>query len=107
MILELGVGAVLSATGIAIFGRFEEKTALWRRLLKWAIYFGLIAILSGTAGRVWALGWAFALPLVGLCAHFIICARWGIHPLKATPRDKYYRLRGWELTSDVESSDPG
>ena len=57
--------------------------------------FGLIALLSETAGRAWALGWAFALPGVGLVAHFWICRRWGIHPLKATPRDKYYRLRGW------------
>ena len=32
--LEWFVSAVLAATGIAVFGYFEEKTPLWRRLSK-------------------------------------------------------------------------
>jgi hypothetical protein len=44
--LEWFVSAMLAAIGITVFGHFEEKTPLWRRLSKWAFYFGVTALLS-------------------------------------------------------------
>ena len=42
---------------------------------------------------------AIALPVAlggaGLTFHFVWCQRNGIHPLRATPRRRYYQLRGW------------
>jgi hypothetical protein len=38
---EWFVSAVLAVAGITVFGHFEEKTPLWRRLSKWAFYFGV------------------------------------------------------------------
>jgi len=31
----------------------------------------------------------------GLTVHFMWCRRHGIDPVHATPRRKYYALRGW------------
>jgi hypothetical protein len=34
--------------------------------------------------------------VVGTTTHITICKKNGIDPLKATPRRKYYDLRGWK-----------
>ncbi|MFQ5777911.1 MAG: hypothetical protein ACE5IP_07880 [Terriglobia bacterium] len=96
MYLELGVAAVLAVVGMIVFGRFEEKTARWRRALKWAIYFGLTILLSRLAGRWWALAWVIGLPALGLTFHAWWCRKHGIGILSAEPREKYYALRGWK-----------
>jgi hypothetical protein len=43
--------SVIAAAGSIVFGRFEEKTPLWSRLSKWAVYFGLTSLLSRKPGR--------------------------------------------------------
>ena len=96
--LEWSVSAVLAVTGLALFGHFEEKTPLWRRFSKWAFYFGVTAVLMRGPGRPWTFAWVLGLPLTGTAFHLWWCARHGIDPLTAEPRDRYYELRGW--TSD-------
>ena len=96
MWFEMFIAALLSAIGSTIFGQFEEKTPLWRRLLKIGIFFGITAVLSWTAGRSWALVWAIGLPLLGLSFHIWWCKKHGIRVLSAEPREKYYELRGWK-----------
>jgi hypothetical protein len=44
--LEWLASTVLAATGITMFGHFEEKTPGWRRLPKWAFYVGGTVLLS-------------------------------------------------------------
>ena len=43
--------------------------------------------------------WALLFPAlgvgVGTTFHFVWCRKNGIHPWAATPRRKYYELRGW------------
>jgi hypothetical protein len=43
--------------------------------------------------------WALLVPAlgaaVGVSAHFAWCRRHGIDPVRATPRRRYYELRGW------------
>ena len=96
MWFELFIAALLLAIGSVIFGRFEEKTPRWRGLLKLGIFVGTTAILSGTAGRFWALVWAIGFPLLGLSFHIWWCKKHGIRVLSAEPSDKYYQLRGWK-----------
>jgi hypothetical protein len=95
--LELIVLLVLSNLGQILFGRFEIETERWRLILKWTLVHSL------TLGLFFLIGhWALLVPLVagggGLIFHTSWCLKHGIHPLRATPLDKYYQLRGWSLT---------
>ena len=67
--LEWFVSAVLAAVGITVFGHFEEKTPVWRRLSKWALYFGVTAALPRRPGRPWMFSWIFGYPGLGLAFH--------------------------------------
>ncbi len=92
--LELYVLLAVLVPGLSIFAVFEVETARWRKVLKLAIVCG------GTIGLYYAVGHlALVFPLgfgaLGLIAHFAWCRKNGIHPIHATPRRKYYELRGW------------
>ena len=85
----------LCAAGNAWFGVFETDTPPWRRALKW----GLVGLLTWgvyEAAGHWALLAALLPAGAGLAFHFAWCRRNGIDPLDATPRRKYWALRGWE-----------
>lgn len=94
MELELAVLLALVVVGNSVFGVFEQETASWRRLLKWGLVVAGTLALSRGVGHA-----ALALPLglgaAGLAFHLWWCRRNGIHPLRATPRRRYYELRGW------------
>lgn len=85
---------VLCALGTSLFDRFEIETPAWKKLCRW----GLAAALTiGTTpffghGALIVLG-VFA--ILGGSVHLWWCLRHGIHPLRATPRRRYYALRGW------------
>ena len=92
--LELGFLLGVIALGTSLFAVFEVETAKWRKLLKWAI------VIFGTLGLYSLVGhWALVFPgfamVLGTTVHFIWCSKHGIHPIHATPRKKYYELRGW------------
>lgn len=93
--LELSVLLILQTLGTSLFARFEVETPVSRKLLKWGILIG------GTVGLYFLVGhWALVLPLtlmaLGSTFHLMYCRRKGIHPMYATPRRKYYELRGWK-----------
>ena len=92
--LELGVLLAFSVLGSSTFAVFEVETPAWRKILKWTIVVALTLGIYAVAGH-----WALLLPAVagvaGTTFHFIWCRRNGIHPLHATPRRRYYELRGW------------
>lgn len=91
---ELLALLALQTIGSAVFAVFEVETEPWRKILKWTLALLLTLGLYALAGH-----WALALPLVlagaGLAFHLWWCRRHGIHPLRATPRRRYYELRGW------------
>ncbi len=92
--LELYVLLAILILGASIFAVFEVETARWRKVLKWLIVTG------GTVGLYYTVGHlALALPLglaaIGTTVHFWWCRKHGVHPIHATPRRKYYELRGW------------
>ncbi len=94
MSLELGVLLLLAIVGPATFAVFEVETPAWRKVLKWTLICAITLGLARTLGH-----WALVVPLllagVGLLVHWRWCHRHGIHPLHATPRKRYYALRGW------------
>ena len=91
--LELFILLLLSNLGIA-FAKFEIATQRWRKVFKWMILHGC------TIGLYFFVGhWALVFPLLALGAGCIVHATWcrkhEIDPWNATPRERYYELRGW------------
>lgn len=93
--LELSVLLGLGLLGSEIFAPFEVETPRWRKILKWSI---LIAITLSSYRYIghWALLPPIGLGSLGLVFHFVWCRKNGIHPIRATPRRRYYELRGWD-----------
>lgn len=84
----------LCALGNAVFGVFENETPWWRRTLKWGLVAAATFGVYQVAGH-WAL-LVLAVPATaGLTFHLAYCRKHGIHPVDATPRRRYYELRGW------------
>jgi hypothetical protein len=93
--LELAVLLGLAVIGMSVFAPFEVETPAWRKLLKWTLIVGL------TIGLYRPLGHGAALVPVafagaGFGFHVWWCRKHGIHPIRATPRRRFYELRGWE-----------
>ena len=93
--LELGVLLGILLFGSAIFAPFEVETLAWKKILKWSIVTGLTLSLHAFIGH-WAVVVPFGFLCVGAVVHFVWCRKNGIHPVQATPRRRYYQLRGWE-----------
>lgn len=92
--LELSVLLAVAVLGSAIFAPFELETPAWRKVLKWGVVVGTTVGLARVVGH-----WAVLVPVLGgvagVVGHTVWCHRHGIDPLHATPRRKYYALRGW------------
>ena len=86
---------MVTARGMTGFGRYESGSAQRWRLLRWAMVYGLTALLGRTAGRPWTRGWVGGLPLVGLTCHLWWCRKHGSDPLTTEPKERYSQLRGW------------
>jgi len=93
--LELGALLLIQLTASSLFTKFEVGTAAWKRILKWLILDGITLLLF-----IWISHWALLFPLLiivlGTSVHFIICKKYGIDSIHATPRKKLYELRGWK-----------
>lgn len=92
--LDLSVLLAFSVLGSSAFAVFEVETPVWRKLLKWGLVIGVTLGLTQAFGH-WALLFPALAAVGGLTAHFVWCRRHGIDPVHATPRRKYYELRGW------------
>ena len=97
--LELYVLLTILILGSSIFDVFEVETARWRKVLK------RVLVSGGTVGLYYAVGHlALVFPLgltaIGTGFHFWWCRKHGIDPIHATPRRKYYELRGWDWPDD-------
>ena len=95
--VELAVLLGLQTLGTSIFARFEAETPVWRKLTKWSVLiFGTLALYA------WVGHWSILFPAtifaMGTVFHFGYCRKHGIDPLRATPRRRYYELRGWQWT---------
>jgi hypothetical protein len=93
--LEFAVLLGLLLVGSEVFAPFEVETPPWRKILKWSIVIGVTLGLYRGFGH-WALVAPIAMSALGLVVHLVWCRRNGIDPLRATPRRRYYDLRGWD-----------
>ncbi len=93
--LELLALLIIQLLGSSFFAKFEIETPVAKKIFKWvtidAITIGLYYLVNH-----YALLFPVVMVLAGTIVHFRICKKNGIDPLKATPRKKYYELRGWK-----------
>ena len=92
--LELFVLLVLLTLGMSIFTVFETETSRWRKVAKWSLLIAGTIALYSAVGHLAVLFPLFAVGIGGL-VHISWCRKHSIHPIYATPRRKYYKLRGW------------
>jgi hypothetical protein len=93
--LELLVLLIVQLFASNLFVHFEIETPAFRKILKW------LFMDAATIGLYYVVGhWSLLLPTLMLTAgttfHIIWCKKRGIDPLRATPKRKYYELRGWK-----------
>lgn len=89
---------VVCALVTSVFDRFEVETAAWRKCARWALAAGLTVGTTPALGH-WSLAVLGGFAAIGGCMHWWWCTRHGIDPLRATPRRRYYELRGWTWPS--------
>jgi hypothetical protein len=95
MEIELIVLLTLQILANAFFGRFEGETPGWQKAMKWLALLGITLGLYRLVGH-YSLIFPLGIVVLALSLHFYGCKKNGIHPFKATPRRKYYEMRGWE-----------
>ena len=92
------------AIGSILFGHFEEHKPKWRRLLKVVIVLGVVLVLSGTVGRVWAFG-VLAIPLLGaVVVHGWWLPKHGVNGWTGEPKERYYALIGAKKRASSETA---
>ncbi len=92
---ELVTLLFIQLLGSTIFAVFELETPIWKKLLKWSMLDAITIGLYFLTGH-WALLFPTIILITGITVHVRFCRKHGIDPLKATPRKKYYELRGWK-----------
>ncbi len=91
---ELIALLALSIVGPATFAVFEVETPAWRKILKWTFLTVVTLALRVVIGHSAALV-LLAFGVAGLTFHVYWCRKQGIDAIRATPRKRYYELRGW------------
>lgn len=93
---DLFIFSVFLLFGQILFGHFEERTPVWRKLLKTAI---LLLVLTGITilfGRTAAFA-VLGLSLIPLfVVHGILLPKKGINGWTGEPKALYYEFRGWD-----------
>jgi len=92
---ELLAILALNVFGFAFFGKFESETPWWRPIIKWSFLVSIVWTVAYYFGHTVALFFILGMTILSLVVHFAWCYKKGIHPVNATPRRKYFELRGW------------
>ena len=95
MEIELIILIIIQLLGTSLFVQFEIETPAIKRIMKWLILDGLTLLLFRFIGH-WCLLFPAIMLTIGTSFHFYWCKKNGIDPFKATPRKRYYELRGWK-----------
>jgi hypothetical protein len=97
MWMAVAITAFIFAVGNILFGHFEERTPKWRRVMKVVLVLGFVAAISARFGAAWGLFPVAVMLVVAAVGHlWWLPHRYGINGLTGEPRDKYYKLRGWD-----------
>lgn len=94
MELELAVLLFFAIVGQSSFAHFEIETPALLKVAKWTVMSVVTLAFTRVVGH-WALAFPIAMGIAGSTFHVWWCRRHGIDPIRATPRRKYYELRGW------------
>ena len=97
MWLEVAIMASLFAVGNILFAHFEERTPKWRRVAKLFLFIGLTLIITEFIGRLWFYLFLAAMMVGVAVIHVWWLPKQGINGWTAEPKEKYYKLRGWNL----------
>jgi hypothetical protein len=91
---ELFALFMLCAVSSSLFDKFEVETPTWKKLARWSFAAALTLGAEFWIGHC-ALAVLAAFAILGSFVHFYWCSRNGIDPIGASPRQRYYELRGW------------
>jgi len=86
---------ICQTLGFAVFGKFESEAPWWRSPLKWSAIIGVVWTVNVYFGETVTFIFLGVLYAIAMIIHIAWCRSHGIHPVNATPRKKYYELRGW------------
>jgi hypothetical protein len=86
----------ITAFGSIYFGHFEIHTPKWRRALKLLMFIGLVVLITSTVGRMWTYIFLGVMVVFVIIVHAVILPSKGINRWTGEPKEKYYKMRGWE-----------
>ncbi|MFC0514156.1 hypothetical protein ACFFGT_08100 [Mucilaginibacter angelicae] len=94
---EVAVVSIIYALGNIIFGHFEERTPVVRRVGKYLLTLIIVVAISFYIGRPVAMAFLaiFIVPLVYIHAYYLPRKK-GINGLTGEPKSKYYEFRKWD-----------
>jgi hypothetical protein len=93
---DISLVTCIFAFGHIYFGHFEVHTPKWRKALKLVLFIIVIVTLTTTLGRSWTLGFLGLMLLAVVIIHGVLLPRKGINGWTGEPKEKYYKMRGWE-----------
>ncbi|HEY0172093.1 MAG TPA: hypothetical protein VGB98_13805 [Pyrinomonadaceae bacterium] len=94
--MDIAIVAGIFAVGNILFGHFEEGVPRWKRVAKFFLVVGLVALLSAAVGRTPVFVLIGAMLSGALIIHAWWLPRHGIDGWTGEPKEKYYELRGWK-----------
>jgi len=94
---EVAIVSIIYALGNIIFGHFEERTPVVRRVGKYLLTLIIVIAISVYIGRIVAMAFLaiFIIPLVYIHGYYLPRKK-GINGLTGEPKSKYYEFRKWD-----------
>lgn len=94
---EVAVVSIIYTLGNIIFGHFEERTPVVRRVGKYLLTLIIVIAISFYLGRTIAMSFlaVFIIPLVYIHGYYLPRKK-GINGLIGEPKSKYYEFRKWD-----------
>jgi hypothetical protein len=93
---DISLITLMTSFGPIYFGHFETHTPKWRKTLKTLIFIGIVILITSTVGRVWTYVFLGVMVVFVIIVHAIILPLKGINGWTGEPKEKYYKMRGWE-----------
>ncbi|UOE46703.1 hypothetical protein MTO98_20060 [Mucilaginibacter sp. SMC90] len=94
---EVAVVSIIYALGNIIFGHFEERTPVVRRVGKYILTLVIVIAISIYFGRTIAMASLslFVVPFIYIHAYYLPRKK-GINGFTGEPKSKYYEFRKWD-----------
>jgi hypothetical protein len=94
---EVAIVSIIYALGNIIFGHFEERTPVVRRVGKYLLTLIIVIAISLYIGRTIAMAFlaVFIIPLVYIHGYYLPRKK-GINGLTGEPKSRYYEFRKWD-----------